>query len=196
MFEIVVNNKKVLVKIEKRKNLKHCYLRVLKPDLVEIKADRYFTISDGKYLVQKKFSWIEKIINKLEKNKLKIDEFYYLGDIKKLSDFNIEDIDTFYKEEIKNYVLPFVEEYSKKMQLFPSSIKFRKNKRTWGSCNFKNGLNFNYLLMKYPIDIMEYIVIHELAHIKFKNHSKDFWKLVEFYSPNYKKIEKKFKTLL
>ena len=44
--------------------------------------------------------------------------------------------------------------------------------------------------MRYPIYIMEYIVIHELAHIKHKNHSKDFWMLVENFCPNYKNIEK------
>ncbi|HRM35744.1 MAG TPA: M48 family metallopeptidase [Aliarcobacter cryaerophilus] len=52
------------------------------------------------------------------------------------------------------------------------------------------------MLMKFPLYIMEYIVIHELAHIKHKNHSKKFWELVEKYSPNYKEIEKIFKTLL
>ena len=50
--------------------------------------------------------------------------------------------------------------------------------------------------MKYPLEIMEYIVVHELSHIKHKNHSKDFWNLVEEFSPNYKYIEKYFKTLL
>ena len=89
-----------------------------------------------------------------------------------------------------------MEEYSKIMDLFPSSISYRKNKRTWGSCNYKNGLNFNILLMKFPIEIMEYVIIHELAHIKYKNHSKDFWNLVAIYCPNYKEIEKKFKNFL
>ena len=82
------------------------------------------------------------------------------------------------------------------MQLYPNKISYRKNKRTWGSCNYKNELNFNILLMRYPIYIMEYIVIHELAHIKYKNHSKDFWILVEKFCPNYKDIEKTFKSLL
>ncbi|PWE24704.1 M48 metallopeptidase family protein, partial [Aliarcobacter skirrowii] len=89
-----------------------------------------------------------------------------------------------------------VEKYSNLMQLYPTKISYRKNRRTWGSCNFKNELNFNILLAKYPIFIIEYIVIHELAHIKHKNHSKDFYFLVEKFSPNYKKIEEFFKTLL
>nr|WP_266096231.1 M48 family metallopeptidase [Aliarcobacter cryaerophilus] len=94
------------------------------------------------------------------------------------------------------FISTFIEKYSNLMQLFPTKISYRKNKRTWGSCNYKNELNFNILLMKFPLYIMEYIVIHELAHIKHKNHSKKFWDLVEKYSPNYKEIEKIFKTLL
>ena len=82
------------------------------------------------------------------------------------------------------------------MDLYPTSISYRKNKRTWGSCNFKNGLNFNILLMKFPLEIMQYVVIHELSHIKHKNHSKNFWNLVEKYCPNYKQIEKEFKNFL
>ncbi len=82
------------------------------------------------------------------------------------------------------------------MQLFPTSIKYRKNKRTWGSCNFKNGLNFNTLLVKFPLEVIEYVVIHELAHIKYKNHSKDFWNLVYKYCSDYKKREETLKSFL
>ena len=105
-------------------------------------------------------------------------------------------MDNFYKNEIQKYIPNLVDEYSKKMNLFPTKISYRKNKRTWGSCNYKNELNFNILLMRYPLYIMEYIVIHELAHIKHKNHSKKFWDLVEEFSLNYKQIEKEFKSLL
>lgn len=45
---------------------------------------------------------------------------------------------------------------------------------------------FNYELIKLPIECIEYIVVHELAHLRHLNHSKDFWKLVEEYLPNYK----------
>ena len=113
-----------------------------------------------------------------------------------MEDFRIKNLDLFYKKEIQKILPTRVEEFSKKMQLFSTSISFRKNKRTWGSCNFKNGLNFNILLMKFPIEVMDYVIVHELAHIKHKNHSKDFWNLVAVYCPNYKEIEKLFKNFL
>ncbi|MFY9089834.1 M48 family metallopeptidase [Arcobacter aquimarinus] len=195
-FQIEIEEKIITVELKNRKNIKHCYLRILKENLIEIKANRYFTLYDAKKLIEKKSEWIKSSIKKLSKNRLNEDEFLYLGEIKKLEDFNIKNLDFFYKKEIQKILPLKVEELSKKMQLFPTSISFRKNKRTWGSCNYKNGLNFNILLMKFPIEVMEYVIIHELAHIKHKNHSKDFWNLVEVYCPNYKEIEKRFKNSL
>lgn len=195
-FQIEINKKIVTVKLENRKNIKHCYMRVLKEDLIQIRANRYFTLYDARNLVEKKLDWLEASIKKLSKNSLNEGEFLLLGEVKKMEDFRIKNLDLFYKKEIQKILPMRVEEFSKKMQLFPTSISFRKNKRTWGSCNFKNGLNFNILLMKFPIEVMDYVIVHELAHIKHKNHSKDFWNLVAVYCPNYKEIEKLFKNFL
>ena len=195
-FQIEINKKIVTVKLENRKNIKHCYMRVLKEDLIQIRANRYFTLYDARNLVEKKLDWLEASIKKLSKNSLNEGEFLLLGEVKRMEDFRIKNLDLFYKKEIQKILPIKVEEFSKKMQLFPTSISFRKNKRTWGSCNFKNGLNFNILLMKFPIEVMDYVIVHELSHIKHKNHSKDFWNLVAVYCPNYKEIEKLFKNFL
>ncbi|MBF7070882.1 M48 family metallopeptidase [Aliarcobacter butzleri] len=195
-FQIELNEKQVTVKLVNKKNVKHCYIRVLKDDLIEIKSNIYFSLYDAKILVEKRKNWLENAIKKVSKNALLKDEFLYLGEVKKLQDYNIKNLDKFYKNEIEKILPNIVETFSKKMDLYPTSISYRKNKRTWGSCNFKNGLNFNILLMKFPLEIMQYVVIHELSHIKHKNHSKNFWNLVEKYCPNYKQIEKEFKNFL
>lgn len=195
-FKIELNNFLVDVELQNKKNIKHCYLRVLSDNLIQIKANRYFTILDAKDLIYRKKDWLIENIQKQNSKKLNENEFLYFGEKKLLSDFQIKDLDKFYKEEIQKIIPSLVEKYSNLMQLYPTKISYRKNRRTWGSCNFKNELNFNILLAKYPIFIIEYIVIHELAHIQHKNHSKNFYFLVEKFSPNYKKIEKFFKTLL
>ncbi|WP_418179065.1 M48 family metallopeptidase [Aliarcobacter lanthieri] len=195
-FEIEINNTIVKVELENRNNIKHCYLRILKQNLIQIKANRYFTLNDAKILVQNRKKWLEENLQKVKEKSLSEDEFLLFGKKEKIDNFNIKNLDIFYKNEIQKYIPSLVEKYSNIMQLYPTKISYRKNKRTWGSCNYKNELNFNILLMKYPLFIAEYIVVHELAHIKHKNHSKDFWNLVEKYSPNYKEIEKIFKTLL
>ena len=195
-FQIEINQVEVTVELQKRRNIKHVYLRVLNPKLIQIRTNIYFTIFDAKELVHKKLDWIKNSISKLEEKNINTDEFLYLGVRKKLADFKINNLDDFYKKEIIKYLPNLVQEYSNKMKLFPISIKYRKNKRTWGSCNYKNELNFNILLMKFPIELMEYVVIHELAHIKHKNHSKRFWDLVEEFCPDYKQREKIFKSFL
>jgi predicted metal-dependent hydrolase len=195
-FQIEINKIIVTVKLENKKNIKHCYLRILKVDLIQIRANKYFTIFDAKELINRKKEWIESSILKMSEKTINDDEFLFLGETKKYEDYKIKNIDKFYRAEIEKILPQKVDEYSKKMNLFPTSISYRKNKRTWGSCNYKNGLNFNILLMKFPIEVMEYVIIHELSHIKHKNHSKNFWNLVAFYCPNYKEVEKSFKKFL
>lgn len=195
-FQIEINKKLITVKLENKKNIKHCYLRILKNDLIQIRANIYFTIYDAKDLISRKKEWIESSILKMQDKSVNEDEFLLLGEIKKIDEYKIKNIDTFYRKEIEKILPQKVQEHSIRMNLFPTSISYRKNKRTWGSCNYKNGLNFNILLMKFPLQVMEYVIVHELAHIKHKNHSKDFWNLVAVFCPNYKEIEKQFKKFL
>jgi len=95
-------------------------------------------------------------------------------------------IDRFYKEQISKIIPPIVEVYAKHMSLHPLDIRFQKTKRQWGSCSTNNRLSFNTMLAKLPIHTITYVVIHELAHIQYKHHQKDFWKLVEKTMPTYK----------
>ena len=194
-FQYNLDSLVLSVKLENKKHIKHCYLRVVDGQ-IQIRANIYFTIADDYDLLNRKKKWLIKILEQSSKNSLKDDEFLYFGQLKKLSDFDIKNLDSFYKDEIKIIIPPLVEKYSKLMKLYPNSINYRKNKRTWGSCNYKNDLKFNTQLCKFPKFIAEYVVIHELAHIKHKNHSKKFWDLVNEFCPDYKQREKIFKTLL
>ncbi len=193
-FELIFNNKTLLIKVVKKKGMKNTYLRVKSSQMIQINTNYYFTKEDAINLLERKQKWIENSILKFEKNSLEDNEFYFLG--LKHKNLDLRDIDIFYKNEAKKIIPPIVERYSNIMSLFPTSLKYRKNKRTWGSCNYKNGLNFNTLLVKFPIEVIEYVVIHELAHIEHKNHSKKFWNLVEEYCPDYKQREKLLKSFL
>ena len=97
-------------------------------------------------------------------------------------------LNLFYKKEALKYISPMVDNWSRKMSLKPTNIGFRKAKSRWGSCSSQNSLSFNYFLMKLPLRVVEYVVVHELAHIKEKNHSKNFWAVVEKYLSNYQEI--------
>jgi len=101
----------------------------------------------------------------------------------------------FYKEYAIKKIEPMLKLWSKKMKLEPSYVGYRKAKTRWGSCSSKDRISFNYYLMKLPLNMVEYVVVHELAHIEHKNHSKKFWSLLESYLPKYKSIVKELRIL-
>ena len=103
-------------------------------------------------------------------------------------------IDRFYKKEASELIPALVEHWASEMKLTPNRISFRKTKRQWGSCSRKNDLSFNTMTMKLPLDVIQYIIVHELAHIEHKHHQKKFWSLVQKHMPNYKQHVAKLKT--
>lgn len=100
------------------------------------------------------------------------------------------------KRMAKEYILPKVEEYSKIMGLSYSQVKITSAKTRYGSCNTKNNnLCFSYLLMNKPYEAIDYVIVHELAHIVHHNHSKDFYLYISRFMPDYKKREKILKSV-
>ncbi|MFC1754841.1 M48 family metallopeptidase [Thermoproteota archaeon] len=75
-----------------------------------------------------------------------------------------------------------------------SSVKINSAKSRWGSCSIKGSLNFSWRLMMAPVEIIDYVIIHELCHLKEHNHSSLFWKLVQQYCPNYKLYRSQLKN--
>jgi predicted metal-dependent hydrolase len=90
------------------------------------------------------------------------------------------------KKQTKPLVEQMVEAHAAKRQLFPRSITVKTQKSRWGSCGIHNDININWLLIMAPKEVLEYVVVHELCHIKVKNHSSQFWALVADHLPDYK----------
>ncbi|MBO5373883.1 MAG: M48 family metallopeptidase [Clostridia bacterium] len=79
-----------------------------------------------------------------------------------------------------------VEYFSRLMGVSPSSVSINRAKTRFGSCSSKGRINFSCRLMQYPDEAIDYVIIHELAHLKHLNHSKEFWAFVERFCPDYK----------
>ncbi|MGF0034688.1 M48 family metallopeptidase [Bariatricus sp. SGI.154] len=80
--------------------------------------------------------------------------------------------------------------YASIMGVSYGRITIREQKTRWGSCSDKGNLNFNWKLVLMPEEVLDYVVVHELAHRKEMNHSKEFWKIVEKVFPDYKERRK------
>lgn len=98
-------------------------------------------------------------------------------------------IEAWFKERATELLAEKVSRYSHLLNLFPSDINVRQFKARWGSCNNRGQLSFNYLLLMTPDWIIDYVVIHELCHLKHLNHSRQFWLLVELHFPRFKEAK-------
>ena len=95
-----------------------------------------------------------------------------------------------------------VNNYAGIMSVTPGTIKLSEAKARWGSCSAKNNLNFAWRLIMCPLSVIDYVVVHELSHITYKNHSPAFWARVKAVLPNYEddqdwlKVNKKLMEIL
>ncbi len=100
-----------------------------------------------------------------------------------------------YKRLAEKWLNRKTQEYAKIMSLNPVHVKVNSAKTRWGSCSGKNSINYSWRLIMADERCVDYVVIHELAHIAEHNHSKKFWAIVEKYMPDYKAQEKGLKEI-
>lgn len=92
----------------------------------------------------------------------------------------------FYKNFGKEYSIIKSTEFANKIKKKFNRVTIKNISSQWGSCSSKNNLNYNYKLFMAPKNVVDYVIAHEVAHLKHKDHSKSFWECVEFLYPNYK----------
>lgn len=101
------------------------------------------------------------------------------------------------RKELETIIRERLPIYENLTGLYASGWHIREMKTRWGSCNTKIGrLCFNLLLVKTPAECIDYVILHELAHIEVPNHSKEFWRIVERYMPDYRERRKKLKEFV
>ena len=129
--------------------------------------------------VASKSDWIQKSIDKMEKRQENRKEL-------SLSDDQIKA----YKVMASAYLTERSEYFAKQMGVRYKQLKINSANTRWGSCNSKGEINFTYRLILAPKELVDYVVVHELAHLKEMNHSKKFWSVVSHVLPDYKQKQK------
>ena len=102
-------------------------------------------------------------------------------------------IDKMYYMIAEKEVESAMEKTRKMVGLAPEEYKIKKIKYAWGTCSSRKEITINQNLMMYSRKAIEYVILHEICHLKYMNHSKKFWEMVESYMPDYKEAEKELK---
>ena len=148
--------------------IKNVYIQIKEGKII-IKAPKRISKKELEKIIENKSEWIK---SSLEKSKQK-------------------------QEKSEKYTKEIVEkqanELIKETGLVPNKIRIKDIKYAWGTCSANKNITINYKLIKYSEQAIKYVILHELCHLKYMNHSKEFWGLVERYMQNYKEIKREFK---
>lgn len=112
-----------------------------------------------------------------------------------VQDFIVNAIEKTYRLEAKAYLPNRVEKLAKTYDLVYKKVKINNAKTRWGSCSSENNINLSLQLMRLPDYLIDYVILHELAHTKVKNHSTQFWYFLDALTENKaKKLDKELKS--
>lgn len=155
-----------------RGNIKNLYLQI-KDGVLIVKAPKAFSKEQIQEIVTKKQKWIEKNLQKsLQKQEKEA---------------------MYEQEEFIQIVQENVKELMKATGLRPKKVRVREIKYAWGTCSSGKNITINQKLICYSKQAIRYVILHELCHLTYMNHSKKFWELVETYMPNYKEARRELK---
>lgn len=166
-----------------RSNRKTMSLEITPQGTVLVRAPLHLPKEEIDRFLQEKSGWIEKCLAQIEDaNRAGEEEPLSMEDIHALADKALQ------------VIPPRVRQLAARMGVTYGRITIRNQQGRWGSCSSMGNLNFNCLLMLAPEEVLDYVIVHELAHRKEMNHSPAFWAQVEAVLPDYRQREKWLKT--
>ncbi len=210
-MQLTYNGKDYDIVIEKKRGQKNTYIRVKKDMKVTVTTGLLTSNMFIRNLISENYDRVCKMIDYQETKIHNNQGFFYLGkqyvviycDQKGITfsedkvyishDF---DIDKWYRKQAKELFLDRLNaNYEKFTRKIPyPSLKIRKMTSRWGVCNIKtHEITLNLELIKRDVSYLDYVIIHEMSHLIYGDHSSSFWKLVEDNMPNYKKYRKEMK---
>ena len=161
----------------KRSKIKNIYIQIKEGEVI-VKAPYRTSIKYIEDLLEKKQNWIAK---NLEKERTRQNNI---------------DTTPLTKQEILNLrqiVIEAAQKYTNAIEQYPNKLTIKDMKYAWGSCTSNRNIAINKKLARMDPEIINYVVLHEVCHLKYMDHSKAFWSLVEANMPSYKKYRKELK---
>ncbi|MEI7451875.1 MAG: M48 family metallopeptidase [Candidatus Falkowbacteria bacterium] len=175
--EITISGRKIEYRLERRRGIKNLCLTIGSDGCLVASRPWYVGQKTIELFIMDKSSWI---IEKMDEFKEKYRKAKSFVDSREAY--------LLYKKQAERIIAKKVKEFNEFYQFDFAKIVIRNQKTRWGSCSARGILNFNYKLIFLPHHIIDYVVVHELCHLKEMNHSIRFWNLVTKKVPDYKAI--------
>ena len=182
--KITLKNEKIEYTVRKHRQAKRLKLAISCDGNCVVTLPWYMGMGSAEQFVQQNAQWVLEKLKTMKK-------------IGRNSIFSRHSQDEYLKlkEYARAMVLKRLEKYSEMYGFEYKGVAIRNQKTRWGSCSSKGNLNFNYKIILLPQRHADYIIVHELCHIKEFNHGKRFWNLVSQTIPEYEKIVAQLKML-
>ncbi|MFC1720949.1 M48 family metallopeptidase [Patescibacteria group bacterium] len=177
-----MTNEKINYSVKKSKRAKRMRLAVHCDGRVIVTVPTGMGDSLVQKFINEKMGWISKKIKFFEQYDLRLVRPYSKTDYLK------------HKDVAKTLVEKRIEYFNKNCEFSFNRISVKNQKTRWGSCSGKKNLNFNYKIVFLSQKLQDYIIVHELCHLKEMNHSRKFWIQVESILPDYKAMRKDLKN--
>lgn len=175
-------NKKIPYKLKRSKRAKRMRLAVYCDGSVVVTTPAGVQVSVVEKFFSNKKQWVADKIN-----------FFKSIDSKSIRTFSEEDY-LKYKDEASKLVHSRVKFFSKRHGFAFNKIFIKNQKTRWGSCTKNRNMNINYKIIFLPKKQQDYIIVHELCHLKEFNHSRKFWALVAKFLPDYLEIKSELRN--
>jgi len=158
---------------------------------LQVKAPKFMPGYQINKFIDTNTTWIHKHYAKIQERQNNKKYYLFWKELENIID--IKDLEKYYKSEAKNYIITRCNELAGKYGFTHKWIRITSATTRWGSCSSKKTLNFSYRLIMSPSESIDYVIIHELCHLREMNHGPRFWKEVAGIMPDYKQHEKHLK---
>lgn len=182
--EIILNKEKIVYAVRSSARARCLRITIYPDGELSATLPRGFQLEQLENFIRQKANWILRKIRLAQKRKPSI----YFPKSSRREYLK-------YKDQALELAKRNIEELNKAYNFKYKKISIRNQKTRWGSCSRKGSLNFNYKIVHLPEKYLDYIIVHELCHLKEFNHSKRFWNLVAEMIPDYKSVRKEFRNL-
>ncbi|MDH4330164.1 MAG: M48 family metallopeptidase [Candidatus Moranbacteria bacterium] len=182
--EIMLEGNKIEYTLRENARAKNMRLMVCCEGALTVVAPRWLGIGNIENFIFKKAAWI--LRKKREMENMRKESLFF----QKTEKDYVE-----HKEDARKLVESKLKELNEVYHFEYNKICIRNQQTRWGSCSSKKNLNFNFRIVFLPEHMVNYLIVHELCHLKEMNHSRRFWKLVSLAVPDCKKVSRELKSM-